>query len=471
MTLLRPTGCVRRCNHVSSTEVWSRTPRDRSGLGMRACARRSRQAFPVRASNNDGDNNTSKQAPKGSVLGKETGTENQALEEKPPVAKRGFFEGKTWSWYFEQEAVPDDKVMNERMKELSHLDKLMAIILSETAIPGTLAVIGCSILSLHPFAYWHADTKTFAQACVTVLPLLLVDVYLLLQRPRTLADLRAKSEEEVDDDDSLVERGEDGSRTIKFVYGLQDAVDDYSMYARNDLSVLVSHTPSFALAPAVVLGSAAQELLYRGTLLSALTLFLDRALRENNIDAPQLWWDASTSNLSNAQLLSLPPPPMALAGEMALAIYIVGSLALQLMAFGTDSSIEGVIPVEESSITVNQKSTDLKQVTVLPTKGPAVTVQRLNNVKPQGQNDDSSSTDEDDEEVTLDIHMLNSAEDVEGLRMLAHSSLRSFQWVFTGNLFLPVVSAVLAELLWVLLVKHADPELRDDMSAGANDYV
>lgn len=47
MTLLRPTGCVRRCNHVSSTEVWSRTPRDRSGLGMRACARRSRQVRPV----------------------------------------------------------------------------------------------------------------------------------------------------------------------------------------------------------------------------------------------------------------------------------------------------------------------------------------------------------------------------------------------------------------------------------------
>lgn len=119
----------------------------------------------------------------------------------------------------------------------------------------------------------------------------------------------------------------------------------------------------------------------------------------------------------------------------------------------------------------SQQSVSCPQVTVLPTKGPAVTVQRLNNVKPQGQNDDSSSTDEDDEEVTLDIHMLNSAEDVEGLRMLAHSSLRSFQWVFTGNLFLPVVSAVLAELLWVLLVKHADPELRDDMSAGANDYV
>lgn len=48
-------------------------------------------------------------------------------------------------------------------------------------------------------------------------------------------------------------------------------------------------------------------------------------LFQNNIDAPQLWWDASTSNLSNAQLLSLPPPPMALAGEMALAIYIVGA--------------------------------------------------------------------------------------------------------------------------------------------------
>lgn len=62
---------------------------------------------------------------------------------------------------------------------------------------------------------WHERRRA------QVLPLLLVDVYLLLQRPRTLADLRAKSEEEVDDDDSLVERGEDGSRTVSLPFATE----------------------------------------------------------------------------------------------------------------------------------------------------------------------------------------------------------------------------------------------------------
>ena len=58
--------------------------------------------------------------------------------------------------------------------------------------------------------------------------------------------------------------------------------------------------------------------------------------------------------------------------------------------------------------------------------------------------------------MTLDIYFLNTVEDVEGLRALAHSSVRALQWVLTGNLLLPMVSAVLSDLTWLILAKHAN---------------
>jgi hypothetical protein len=47
--------------------------------------------------------------------------------------------------------------------------------------------------------------------------------------------------------------------------------------------------------------------------------------------------------------------------------------------------------------------------------------------------------------------------EVDGYRTAATSALRSLQWLATGNLVQPVVSGVLTDVAYLILIKHAVP--------------
>jgi len=168
---------------------------------------------------------------------------------------------------------------------------------------------------------------------------------------------------------------------LNYAYGLNNALDDYAWWARADLPVLLSETPTAALVPAIMLSAAAQELLFRGFVLNELTFTLNSAVFEvgcselgsigplgspqhhhrcratrffvrrwdcdgsrsmsillvewtvegrgpqQYFDGPFLNWNTEVAErLTNAQLLDLPSPPLVVTGLAALTISTLGTL-------------------------------------------------------------------------------------------------------------------------------------------------
>jgi hypothetical protein len=115
---------------------------------------------------------------------------------------QGFTEGKTWSWYFEQAPAEDDEANDDLIRQLSGLDRLLAILMSEAALPGTVAVALCYFLHVRPFAFAELTQSAVTTAALCALPTVLLDIYLLAIRPRQLIQARqgkdAGGSEEVD---------------------------------------------------------------------------------------------------------------------------------------------------------------------------------------------------------------------------------------------------------------------------------
>ena len=115
---------------------------------------------------------------------------------------QGFTQGKTWSWYFDQAPAADDQANDDLIRQLSGLDKLLAILMSEAALPGTVAVALCYLLQVRPFAFAELSKGAVTTGALCALPTILLDIYLLGIRPRQLIQARqgkdAGGAEEVD---------------------------------------------------------------------------------------------------------------------------------------------------------------------------------------------------------------------------------------------------------------------------------
>eukprot|EP00242_Pyramimonas_sp_CCMP2087_P017554 CAMPEP_0198203774 /NCGR_PEP_ID=MMETSP1445-20131203/7103_1 /TAXON_ID=36898 /ORGANISM="Pyramimonas sp., Strain CCMP2087" /LENGTH=419 /DNA_ID=CAMNT_0043875303 /DNA_START=215 /DNA_END=1474 /DNA_ORIENTATION=- len=358
-------------------------------------------------------------------------------------AKRGFTEGKTWSMLFDQTAPTDGDEMKYRVSQLSDLDKCLAILVAEAALPGTFAVILASFVNVQPFAYFHLDQGAVLTAA-SVLPFLLLDVSLFIGK-----GVNTEEEQEVELDEK------DDDNTIKFVYSMQDAIDDYPGWARDDLSVLFADTPPWAAVPLVALAAGAQELLYRGVLLAAFSYFISDKLVEAGIEGWRLQWGSSSlGQLSAKQLLTVQQPPLMYAALIAFgAIFIFEALNLALSR-EEGPSVE-LIDNNEADAGISGNSINI------PTNEKGSRAYQVEVVTEDGAGGEEAAS----EMMTLQVDIMNSSNDVEAIRNMLQTLLHSAQWLVTGNLAVPMLSAALSEALYLVLVtssKAANPQEDDD---------
>mmetsp|Transcript_5691 Transcript_5691/g.11609 ORF Transcript_5691/g.11609 Transcript_5691/m.11609 type:complete len:495 (-) Transcript_5691:240-1724(-) len=367
--------------------------------------------------------------------------------------KRGFTEGKSWGTLFEEGLPDDEETMNERLKELSHLDRLLAIGLSEAALPGSFAIFLASIFHMQPFAYAQLD-KGALLAAATVLPLLLVDIYLFYRKPKELEEDSEEEEQEVN---------EEG--VVTFVYSMEEAIDDYPAFARDNLSVIFVDTPLAWLVPVVFAAATAQELLYRGVFLGGLSYLVSDALVEAGMEgAVHMPWNSDALwSLTGSQLLSLPQPPLLLAAAIALTMStLVESMSL-MASRENDSSVQLTmreddlddldsqnIPVsEQSSITVELAERGAQESEGRPGEG---------SLEPGFAHEEPSLT-------HLEITILNSPKDVDAVRSVLQSLLLSIQFLVSGNLWVPALAAGTSNMFYLILVQiwsSANPPEDDD---------
>jgi len=384
------------------------------------------------------------------ALGKDQ-SEDEGDTQAKERPKRGFTQGKTWSWYFDQAPAADDQANDDLIRQLSGLDKLLAILMSEAALPGTVAVALCYLLQVRPFAFAELSKGAVTTGALCALPTVLLDIYLLGIRPRQLIQARqgkdaggaeevdvAHSHKEVNLEETLKPKD---SLELNYAYGLNNALDDYAWWARADLPVLLSETPTAALVPAIMLSAAAQELLFRGFVLNELTFTLNSAVFEQYFDGPFLNWNTEVAErLTNAQLLDLPSPPLVVTGLAALTISTLVSL-LVAGVFNTGDDDMMVIEVD-----------DLDEAVDSARAARAIEGYIALNTEMIVTDDD-----DDNEEVKIQIDVTTSPQELDGYRTVASNALRSLQWLATGNILQPVVSCILTDVSYLLLIKHVVP--------------
>lgn len=89
-------------------------------------------------------------------------------------------------------AAQDGEANDVLIRQLSGLDKMLAIVMSEAALPGTIAVCLCYVFRVQPFALLELTPAAVATGALFALPTVLLDVYLLAVRPRQVR--RSKSQ-------------------------------------------------------------------------------------------------------------------------------------------------------------------------------------------------------------------------------------------------------------------------------------
>ncbi|KAK3253225.1 hypothetical protein CYMTET_37513 [Cymbomonas tetramitiformis] len=406
-------------------------------------------------------------------------------------------DGKSWATVFEAGLPGSKEEVDEVLQQLNPLNKLLALLVVETALPLALAISLSSFFSSQTLSYASLKTSDFAFGISTVLPLLALDAALWLafspssspseqsgQFANDLSDEEAEERLEKLIDKLALEASNDpvpmkealASKRYELAIFFESSLSslkEYPSYVQEQVTIFAMGVPKYAFIPTVSLAAATEELLWRGVYLGTWTAFLGKGFQEwadtsvtvativaslpASLTQP-LAWDAGTASMSASQFLALTDPPPVFIGWLAVGLSALAQ-AVSLLTRGREDGPRVEITFEVP----------------VDTLYPDEETKEEGAEEGEGSDGERSSEDSDlrgisnisDQEGLkqllgeLDGADRITPDDVDALRELAVSVVLSIQLITTGNVFVPMLSRVLSQ---ALMGCYLDLELKEDPS-------